>query len=40
MCKRDCYGEQEGGTGLVGTGGVMTGREVDYYRGSRIQRKI
>lgn len=39
MCKVDCYGEQEGGTGLIGTGRVPTSREVDDYSGSRTQRK-
>lgn len=38
MCKIDCYGEQEGGTGLTGAGGVATTGEVDYDSGSRIQR--
>lgn len=29
---------QEGGIGLIGTGGVATSRKVDYYSRSRIQR--
>lgn len=30
ICKRDCCGEQEGGTDHIGTGRVVTGREVHY----------
>lgn len=39
MCKIDCYGEQEGGTGLTGIARVVTTGEIYYNSGSRIQRK-
>lgn len=35
----DCSSEQQGRTGLTGTGGMVTSGEVDYDSGSRIPRK-
>lgn len=33
MCKMVCYGEQEGGTGFIGTGGVTTRKLITTVEG-------